>query len=311
MNKSNIQNLLILLTLYRIYRLNFPHKVKDLAGQNILVTGAGGSLGFSLVKEFCQRRVANLVLWDINQIELEKVKQWIQERFPNIQVHTQNVNLASRQAIYNGASTALATCPIDIVVNNAGVTQGKFLLENKDEFDQLTFDVNALCHVWMTKAFLPQMEKRGTGHFVNVSSMASYVATTSMTTYAASKFAARGFSEALNHELRYRKSPVKVTCVCPSQFQSSLFDGFFVLGNLAMTAEYVAGETVKGIEAERELILLPRYLLGTIPLMGAMQALGYFNIPPPPFGENNPMANWKGNAHATKMFETMSGNNKL
>ena len=122
--------------------------------------------------------------------------------------------MADRAQVYAGA--AATSGAVDLVVNNAGIVKGGLLNEVSDAQDELTVAVNTLAHVWMTKAFLPGMEQRGRGHFCNVSSFAGYYGAAGLVTYAASKYGARGFADALAAELRFRKSPVKVTCVCPS-----------------------------------------------------------------------------------------------
>jgi len=301
---SYIKPALAAFAAYRVAAVVFPVRVKSVRGWSALVTGAAGSLGAALCRELAARGVTTLVVWDLNARELEQLSAELRRDHPDLRLHARVVNLADRQAIYSGAKDALEACggAVDLVVNNAGVVGGKYVTENPDEFDKLTFDVNTLAHLWMFKAFLPAFEKRGSGHFCNVSSMASFVGTAGMVAYAGSKYGARGLSEALAHELRHRRSPVRVTCVCPSQFQSKLFDGFFVLGNLAMTAEYVARRAVQGVEADRELVVLPQYLIPTLPLMALWQANGFLNM----HGDNsNPMATWSGGAHAQQIFERM------
>jgi len=298
------------LTAYRAYAMVRPTRVKSVRGWAAVVTGAAGALGAAMARELAARGVATLVLWDLHAGELEELGAGLKRAHPNLVVHVRVVNLADRAAVYAGAEHALRVCDgkVDLVVNNAGVVAGKLLLENSDEFDRLTFDVNALAHVWTAKAFLPAFERRGAGHFCNVSSMASFVATAGMVVYASTKYAARGFAEGLAHELRHRKSDVKVTCVCPSQFQSKLFDGFFVLGNLAMTAEYVAYRAVEGVECERELVVLPQYLIPALVGMAVAQANGYLNL----HGDaSNPMQAWKGGEHASRAFDGMRGAARL
>jgi len=112
----------------------------------------------------------------------------------------------------------------------AGIVKGALIQECSDSNDELTIAVNTMAHIWMTKAFLPGMEQRGRGHFCQISSFAAYVAAAGMVSYAASKYGARGYAEGLAAELRHRKSPVRVTCVCPSHIETELFKGFKVTG---------------------------------------------------------------------------------
>lgn len=248
----------------------------------------------ALVAELKKRECGRLILWDVKQSVLDQYKILSDTT-------CMVVDLSKRENIY-AALKSLGVIP-DFVFNVAGVVIGNYIGDNSDDADRLTMDVNCMAHIWMTKALLPEFEKRGSGHFVNVSSMAAFVGTAGMVVYAASKFAARGFAEALNNELRHRNSNVKVTCVCPSHFQTKLFDGFSVVGNVMMTPEYVAFRTVEGACAERQLVCLPQYLIPTIPLMGLWQANGYLNMPSP--DGSNPMKNWGGKDHASDIFRAM------
>ena len=301
----NAKTLLGAVALWRFASMAWPQPVKSLENTSALVTGASGSLGEAIVNELVANGVTTLVLWDVQEKPLRELEAKLKAKHgAKLRVLGRVVNLVKRQQIYDEAKVALDFCnqAVDLVVNNAGIVKGGYVCDIADDMDQLTFEVNSLSHVWMTKAFLPAMERRGKGHFLNVSSMASFVATAGMVSYASSKYAARGWSEGLAHELRNRKSPVKVTCLCPSQFDSKLFAGFFVLGNLPMTAEYVAQQGVLGVRAERELVCVPKYLIPTIPIMGMWQANGFLNMRG---DSSNPMANWKGGSHADTLFKDM------
>lgn len=88
-----------------------------------------------------------------------------------------------------------------VLVNGAGVTLiGKFDQMAQDEFDWV-MDVNFNATVRMTHAFLPLLQQQPQAHICNISSLFGLIALPSQVAYAASKFAVRGFSEALRHEL--------------------------------------------------------------------------------------------------------------
>ena len=88
--------------------------------------------------------------------------------------------------------------------------------------------------------------------------------------------------------------------MCPSQFESKLFDGFFVAGNIGMTAEYVAQRAVEGVLCERELVVLPQYLIPALPQLAIWQASGYLGAH---LDDSNPMQHWKGGAQAESHFK--------
>src|SRR5207249_2932649 len=97
-----------------------------------------------------------------------------------------------------GAATLRDVGPIDILVNNAGVVSGRTLLEARDDDILRTFDVNTLALFWTTRAFLPAMLERGTGHVVTIASAAGLVGTSRLVDYCASKHAAVGVDRSMD-----------------------------------------------------------------------------------------------------------------
>jgi NADP-dependent 3-hydroxy acid dehydrogenase YdfG len=91
---------------------------------------------------------------------------------------------------------------IDVLFNNAGFGRLDWLEKLDPHADvQAQLDVNVLGLIWMTQAVLPHMIARRQGHIINMASVAGLIATPSYAVYAASKFAVRGFSEALRREV--------------------------------------------------------------------------------------------------------------
>ena len=109
---------------------------------------------------------------------------------------------------------------VDILVNNAGVAlQGTFEEVAEADFEWL-FSINFWGVVRMTRAFLPLLQKSDEARLVNVSSLFGLIAPPGQTAYAASKFAVRGFSESLRHELA--ETNVGVTVVHPGGVATSI-----------------------------------------------------------------------------------------
>ena len=102
---------------------------------------------------------------------------------------------------------------VDVLVNNAGVALGGTFQEvAESDFDWL-FAINFFGVVRMTRAFLPLLYKSEEARLVNISSLFGLIAPPGQTAYAASKFAVRGFSESLRHELA--RTCIGVTVVHP------------------------------------------------------------------------------------------------
>ncbi|KGT80762.1 acetoin dehydrogenase [Bradyrhizobium japonicum] len=104
---------------------------------------------------------------------------------------------------------------LGIVINNAGVAlMGTFEEIDQEEMEWL-FDINFWGVVHGTRAFLPHLKTLAEAHIVNVSSIFGIIAPPGQSAYAAAKFAARGFSESVRHELAVAGSPVRLSVVHP------------------------------------------------------------------------------------------------
>jgi short-subunit dehydrogenase len=115
-----------------------------------------------------------------------------------------------------GCDVALAATSahpgLNIVVNNAGVA----LLGQFNEIDQAQMDWLMNINFWgVVRAFLPHLARQREAHIVNLSSIFGIIAPPGQTAYAAAKFAVRGFSESLRHELQMAASPVRLSVVHP------------------------------------------------------------------------------------------------
>jgi short-subunit dehydrogenase len=121
------------------------------------------------------------------------------------------------------AQAAIAPHPVlNIVINNAGVA----LMGSFDQVDQAQMEwlinINFWGVVHGTRAFLPHLSKRPEAHIVNLSSVFGIVAPPGQTAYCAAKFAVRGFSESLRHELAIANSPVRLSVVHPGGIATNI-----------------------------------------------------------------------------------------
>jgi hypothetical protein len=111
---------------------------------------------------------------------------------------------------------------VNLIFNNAGVALGSTV--EGMSYDELAWvmNINFWGVVYGTKAFLPYLKASGDGHIVNVSSVFGLCAQPTQSAYNASKFAVRGFTEALRQELDLEKAPVSVTCVHPGGIKTNI-----------------------------------------------------------------------------------------
>ena len=150
---------------------------------------------------------------------------------------------------------------IDVLVNNAGVMPLGDFLSEADAVSATTLDVNVWGLIHGMRLVLPHMIGRGSGHVVNVTSMAGKLVVPGMAVYNASKFAAVGLSTAVREE--YRDTGVSVTAVLPSAVRTRLASGV-PLGHGMPTVdpEDVAKAIVGSMDNRRAEITVPRYLAG-------------------------------------------------
>lgn len=115
-----------------------------------------------------------------------------------------------------------------VLINNAGVVQGRTILEASEKDVRFTFDVNTFAHYWTVQEFLPFMIKMNHGMVVTVASVASWVTVPNMVDYAASKAAAYAFHEGLTAELatRYKAPKVRTVVVNQGYTTTPLFKGY-------------------------------------------------------------------------------------
>jgi short-subunit dehydrogenase len=183
-------------------------------GAAAAVTGAASGIGRALALELAARG-CDLALADRDETGLQAVAAEIAKAHsPKVTIH--RVDVAEPDRIEDFAQAAISSHPgLNIVVNNAGVA----LLGQFHEIDQAQMDwlmnINFWGVVHATRAFLPHLQRQREAHIVNLSSIFGIIAPPEQTAYAAAKFAVRGFSESLRHELQMAASPVRLSVVHP------------------------------------------------------------------------------------------------
>lgn len=190
-------------------------------GSAAAITGAASGIGRALALELAARG-CDLALADLDIAGLESVAKEITAAYPR-RVSTRSVDVAAPEQIQAFATAAIADFPaLNLLFNNAGVA----LLGQFDEFDQTQMawlmDINFWGVVRGTRAFLQHLQSRPQAHIVNISSIFGIIAPAGQSAYAASKFAVRGFSEALRHELAANKSTVRLSVVHPGGVKTNI-----------------------------------------------------------------------------------------
>src|SRR5690349_14482070 len=158
--------------------------------------------------------------------------------------------------------------PIDILVNNAGIMHVTPLDEEDDASITRQLEINLHAVIHGTQEAMKRMRPRGTGHIVNVASLAGRAAAPGLATYVATKHGVIGLSEAVRMELR--GSGVEVTVVMPGFARTELASGVPDLrGVKRVTPEEIAAATVGALKVPRFDVWVPRRL-GPLIAFGAI-----------------------------------------
>ncbi|XP_072945111.1 estradiol 17-beta-dehydrogenase 11-like [Epargyreus clarus] len=242
-----------------IYRSIVGYPKKDLKGSVAVVTGGGGGLG-SLIALRLARLGCVVVLWDINKQGLEDTVKLVKGIGGKCYGYV--VDLASRDDIYRVAKQVDEEVGrVSLLINNAGVVSGRYLLDTPDDLIQRTFDVNILAHFWTVKAFLPTMIEHNNGHIVTIASMAGHVGVAKLVDYCSSKAAACGFDEALRLELEVKgASGIHTSLICPYFIRAT---GMFEEVNSRLVPQLnsndVADRVVLAIRTNEPLAVIPSF----------------------------------------------------
>jgi short-subunit dehydrogenase len=183
----------------------------DVEGRTALVTGAASGIGRGLAAALA-RRGAHLALADLDGEGLERTATEI-EATGFMTTHRLDVTDAGAVRALPGELAAAGHREVALLVNNAGVAvAGRFEEVPEVDFDWL-MAINFQAPVRLCRTFLPVLRKSAPARIVNISSIYGLIAPPGQAAYAASKFALRGFSAALDHELA--DSGVGVSVVHP------------------------------------------------------------------------------------------------
>jgi len=235
-----------------------------------VITGAGSGIGRALAVRFAQENIAGISISDVNEQGLNETVEMADKFGVPVSKHIIDTSklaeiekLKTEVLAEHGRTTHL--------INNAGVgLLGTFEQISLEDFEWL-MSINFWGVIYGCKVFLPVLREQEKAHIVNISSVFGLVAPPEQTAYCASKFAVRGFTESLRHELE--DTNVRVSSVhpggiktniarssrlgkdTPEDYQKQAADFF---DKVALTSPEQAAEVIiKGIKKEN-----PRILIG-------------------------------------------------
>jgi NAD(P)-dependent dehydrogenase (short-subunit alcohol dehydrogenase family) len=205
--------------------------MKNMHGKVAVVTGAGSGIGRALSAALA-REGCDVALVDLHDEPLASAAELVREAGRTASTHVVDVADRARMAALPDAVLS-AHGRVDIVVNNAGVSvAADFAEQELDDFAWLV-GINLWGVVHGCKFFLPHLLRSDDAYIVNMSSMFGLVGVPGQSSYCATKFAVRGFSEAIAAELA--TTPVRVLCVHPGGIRT----------NIVRTARWGAGHAAR------------------------------------------------------------------
>lgn len=181
----------------------------SLQGKVVWITGASSGIGEAMAL-LASQRGAKVILTARREAELQRVQKAC--------AHPEQAAVLPLDLVQFNADEALAQAekffgPVDVLVNNAGISQRGLLVDTTMDTYRRIMELDFFATVSLTKALLPSMRARKTGHVVVISSVVGYMGTPLRTGYAAAKHALHGFFNAARAELW--KDGLQFTLVCP------------------------------------------------------------------------------------------------
>jgi short-subunit dehydrogenase len=254
----------------------------DLNDAVVLVTGAAGGFGRQMTRQFLEAG-SRLLLTDVDAAALESLRAEIDGGSGRIlgSVAADLADDAGCRKLFDGIQ-ALGFDP-DILINNAGIAVGgRFDHVPADRWEQV-IQVNLLAPMRICYLFLPRMIRRGSGHIVNISSLAGWVGSNSLSSYSATKFGLRGFGDSIASD--YEEHGINISTVYPCFSRTPILDsdqfGFEtrreVPDDMLTDPSDIVAEIVKGVrknrrdifpdKLSRRIYYLKRFVPWVIPLV--------------------------------------------
>jgi uncharacterized protein len=233
----------------------------EFANQVVLITGASNGIGRQLAADFAARGA--IVVGCGRSIPRLK-ETLIEVRRASPRSAMIGCDVGDAEQVRGMTGKVLADYgKIDILINNAGVGMRKPFVDTPLESIEEIMRTNFLGAVYCTHEALPSMITQGSGHIVNISSVAGKIGTLNLAAYCGSKFAMNGWSESLYHELK--PLGIKVSIICPGPVETDFNRNFRDSepkspAKWMMSAAEVCSEVIRAIEKDRFEVIMPRWL---------------------------------------------------
>lgn len=227
---------------------------------NAIITGATKGMGRAIASKLAANQY-NLFLCSRHQAELEEFRSELTARFPKISVFIKAADVGDEQQLSDFSSFVLsAGKPIDVLINNAGLFVPATVLNEDAGVLTQQLAVNVVAPHFLCKVFGNEMKKQGSGHIINICSIAAIHPVVSAGSYSVTKFALLGLTRVLREELMAHG--VKVTAILPGSTLTGSWTGTTLPADRFVDADDIAEAVMTCLQASRggnidEIIIRP------------------------------------------------------
>tara|TARA_B100000963_G_scaffold275844_1_gene244094 strand:- start:200 stop:931 length:732 start_codon:yes stop_codon:yes gene_type:complete len=239
----------------------------NLKNKKVLITGATGGIGNSLVEKF-NSFGAEIVASGTNEEKLNTLKK----KFPNVHVEKFQLNNHDKiEGFINDIDKKLSG--LDILINNAGITLDNISIRLTEENWKKVLDINLTASFLMCKHAIKKMLKKKYGKIINITSIVGHTGNLGQANYAASKAGIIAFSKSLS--LEYAKKNININCVSPGFIKTEMTDKIDEEFKKALISKIPSGDLGTGEDVSNCVAFLAsdmaRYINGeTIHVNGGM-----------------------------------------
>tara|TARA_B100000965_G_scaffold401599_1_gene425803 strand:- start:3169 stop:3906 length:738 start_codon:yes stop_codon:yes gene_type:complete len=187
----------------------------NLKNKNIILTGATGGIGYSMVKTLVAHE-ANVLVTGTNEKKLEELKK----KYKNLIIVKQDISIHDQLEGFIEKCYSLLGEKIDVLINNAGITKDNLTIRmNKTEWDSV-ININLTSTFLLTKYTIKKMLKKKFGKIINITSVVAHTGNLGQANYSASKGGIISMSKSLS--LEYAKKNITVNCISPGFIDTAM-----------------------------------------------------------------------------------------
>lgn len=244
-----------------------------LQGRNVLITGGASGIGKIMGRIALEKGAAALIIWDINDKNLASTKEEFASKGTKGRILAMKVDVGDIGTVRSACQQVEETCGrVDVLINCAGIVTSNQTFDHVDisEIDR-TMRINTIAPMYVTRELLPGMIARNCGHICNITSAGGMLGNPRMAIYAASKWAAIGWSESVRIELQEAGSRVRVSTIAPYYINTGMFNGVKSRIIPILNPESTAKKIIRALEKNKDFCGIPfgfhfiRFFQGILP----------------------------------------------